>query len=100
LSLYSYLCFFWPPYEIQRPIFVRLVCDTGSGQRASIEAIKAALYKEFGDECQVFVIDLWSDHTPWQFKQLPRGYNFFKGIMEDGILCIYTMSCSFITRLS
>lgn len=25
---------------------------------------------------QVFVTDLWSDHTPWPFNQLPRSYNF------------------------
>lgn len=25
---------------------------------------------------QVFVTDLWTDHTPWPFNQLPRSYNF------------------------
>ncbi|XP_077238184.1 putative monogalactosyldiacylglycerol synthase, chloroplastic isoform X2 [Tasmannia lanceolata] len=25
---------------------------------------------------QVFVTDLWSEHTPWPFNQLPRSYNF------------------------
>ncbi|KAJ1430182.1 Glycosyl transferase, family 28, C-terminal [Sesbania bispinosa] len=25
---------------------------------------------------QVFVTDLWSDHTPWPFNQLPRSYSF------------------------
>jgi len=25
---------------------------------------------------QVFVTDLWIDHTPWPFNQLPRSYNF------------------------
>lgn len=29
-------------------------------------------------ECmsQVFVTDLWSEHTPWSFNQLPKSYNF------------------------
>lgn len=25
---------------------------------------------------QVFVTDLWADHTPWPFNQLPRSYSF------------------------
>ncbi|KAM5564640.1 monogalactosyldiacylglycerol synthase, chloroplastic [Rosa sericea] len=53
-----------------------LMSDTGGGHRASAEAIKAAFNEEFGDEYQVFVTDLWSDHTPWPFNQLPRSYNF------------------------
>ncbi|RDX95258.1 putative monogalactosyldiacylglycerol synthase, chloroplastic, partial [Mucuna pruriens] len=53
-----------------------LMSDTGGGHRASAEAIKAAFYEEFGDDYQVFVTDLWSDHTPWPFNQLPRSYSF------------------------
>ncbi|KAF5936357.1 hypothetical protein HYC85_027486 [Camellia sinensis] len=53
-----------------------LMSDTGGGHRASAEAIKAAFNEEYGDEYQVFVTDLWTDHTPWPFNQLPRSYNF------------------------
>lgn len=53
-----------------------LMSDTGGGHRASAEAIKYAFNQEFGDEYQVFVTDLWTDHTPWPFNQLPRSYNF------------------------
>ncbi|CAA0814993.1 Monogalactosyldiacylglycerol synthase 1-chloroplastic [Striga hermonthica] len=53
-----------------------LMSDTGGGHRASAEAIKAAFREEFGDEYQVFVTDLWTDHTPWPFNQLPKSYNF------------------------
>ncbi|XP_061368080.1 probable monogalactosyldiacylglycerol synthase, chloroplastic isoform X3 [Gastrolobium bilobum] len=53
-----------------------LMSDTGGGHRASAEAIKAAFYEEFGDDYQVFVTDLWADHTPWPFNQLPRSYSF------------------------
>ncbi|KAL9330796.1 hypothetical protein ACSQ67_000406 [Phaseolus vulgaris] len=42
----------------------------------SVGAIKAAFYEEFGDDYQVFVTDLWADHTPWPFNQLPRSYSF------------------------
>ncbi|XP_010246588.1 PREDICTED: monogalactosyldiacylglycerol synthase, chloroplastic-like [Nelumbo nucifera] len=53
-----------------------LMSDTGGGHRASAEAIKAAFDEEFGDEYQVFITDLWTDHTPWPFNQLPRSYSF------------------------
>uniref|UniRef100_A0A7N0ZTC2 monogalactosyldiacylglycerol synthase n=1 Tax=Kalanchoe fedtschenkoi TaxID=63787 RepID=A0A7N0ZTC2_KALFE len=53
-----------------------LMSDTGGGHRASAEAIKAAFYEEYGDQYQVFITDLWSEHTPWPFNQLPRSYNF------------------------
>ncbi|KAK9100101.1 hypothetical protein Scep_023531 [Stephania cephalantha] len=53
-----------------------LMSDTGGGHRASAEAIKAAFNEAFGEEYQVFITDLWTDHTPWPFNQLPRSYNF------------------------
>ncbi|OAY53577.1 monogalactosyldiacylglycerol synthase, chloroplastic [Manihot esculenta] len=53
-----------------------LMSDTGGGHRASAEAIKAAFNEEFGDDYQVFITDLWSEHTPWPFNQLPRSYSF------------------------
>lgn len=53
-----------------------LMSDTGGGHRASAEAIKATFHQEFGDEYEVFVTDLWADHTPWPFNQLPRSYSF------------------------
>ncbi|KAI7754724.1 hypothetical protein M8C21_013849 [Ambrosia artemisiifolia] len=65
-----------------------LMSDTGGGHRASAEAIKWAFNEKFGDEYEVFVTDLWTDHTPWPFNQLPRTYNFLvkhevaKGLMK------------------
>ncbi|KAL8536922.1 hypothetical protein ACS0TY_012198 [Phlomoides rotata] len=53
-----------------------LMSDTGGGHRASAEAIKAAFNEEFGEDYQVFITDLWADHTPWPFNQLPKSYNF------------------------
>ncbi|XP_022951759.1 monogalactosyldiacylglycerol synthase, chloroplastic [Cucurbita moschata] len=53
-----------------------LMSDTGGGHRASAEAIKAAFNEEFGNDYQVFITDLWAEHTPWPFNQLPRSYNF------------------------
>lgn len=53
-----------------------LMSDTGGGHRASAEAIRSAFNEEYGDDYQVFITDLWTDHTPWPFNQLPRSYNF------------------------
>lgn len=53
-----------------------LMSDTGGGHRASAESIKCAFNEKFGDEYEVYVTDLWTDHTPWPFNQLPRSYNF------------------------
>ncbi|EFJ25510.1 monogalactosyldiacylglycerol synthase [Selaginella moellendorffii] len=53
-----------------------LMSDTGGGHRASAEAIKATFELEYGDEYIVNIVDLWKDHTPWPFNQVPRTYNF------------------------
>lgn len=53
-----------------------LMSDTGGGHRASAEAIKSTFELEYGDEYKVFVIDLWKEHTPWPFNQVPRTYSF------------------------
>uniref|UniRef100_A0A0V0HNB3 Putative monogalactosyldiacylglycerol synthase, chloroplastic-like n=1 Tax=Solanum chacoense TaxID=4108 RepID=A0A0V0HNB3_SOLCH len=50
--------------------------DTGGGHRVSAEAIKATFNEQFGDKYQVFVTDLWTDHTLRPFNQLSRSYNF------------------------
>lgn len=53
-----------------------LMTDTGGGHRASAEAIKTTFELEYGDEYQVTITDLWTEHTPWPFNQLPRSYSF------------------------
>ncbi|GBG79232.1 hypothetical protein CBR_g29284 [Chara braunii] len=53
-----------------------LMSDTGGGHRASAEALKSVFELEYGDMYKVFVIDLWKDHTPWPFNQLPKSYSF------------------------
>eukprot|EP00271_Cylindrocystis_brebissonii_P013229 TRINITY_DN32913_c0_g1_i1.p1 TRINITY_DN32913_c0_g1~~TRINITY_DN32913_c0_g1_i1.p1 ORF type:complete len:626 (-),score=84.74 TRINITY_DN32913_c0_g1_i1:1043-2920(-) len=53
-----------------------LMSDTGGGHRASAEAIKETFAQEFGDDYTVTVVDLWKEHTPWPFNQMPRGYSF------------------------
>ncbi|KAG6542394.1 hypothetical protein Mapa_016223 [Marchantia paleacea] len=53
-----------------------LMSDTGGGHRASAEAIKATFELEFGEEFEVTVCDLWKEHTPWPFNQVPKTYSF------------------------
>lgn len=53
-----------------------LMTDTGGGHRASAEAIKTTFELEYGDEYQVTITDLWTEHTPWPFNQLPKSYSF------------------------
>ncbi|CAM8895272.1 unnamed protein product [Rhodiola kirilowii] len=63
--------------KVQKPKNVLiLMSDTGGGHRASAEAIRSAFNEEFGDQYKVFITDLWTEHTPWPFNQLPRSYNF------------------------
>ncbi|CAI9094703.1 OLC1v1030489C5 [Oldenlandia corymbosa var. corymbosa] len=76
-----------------------LMSDTGGGHRASAEAIKAAFREQFGDDYQVYITDLWTDHTPWPFNQLPRSYNF---LVKHGPLwkLTYYASCPRVVHQS
>eukprot|EP00850_Spirogloea_muscicola_P018752 SM000175S03299 [mRNA] locus=s175:163391:166412:- [translate_table: standard] len=53
-----------------------LMSDTGGGHRASADAIRTAIQEEFGSEYKVAIIDLWKEHTPWPFNQMPDSYSF------------------------
>ena len=53
-----------------------LMSDTGGGHRASAEALKAGFRARFGDEFSVDSVDIWTEHTPWPFNQLPKSYGF------------------------
>lgn len=61
--------------EGQRRVLI-LMSDTGGGHRASAEAIKQTFEQEFGNTYKVTVIDLWKEHTPWPFNQMPKSYSF------------------------
>lgn len=53
-----------------------LMSDTGGGHRASAEALKQGFKERFGDEFSVESVDIWTEHTPWPFNQLPKSYGF------------------------
>ncbi|KAK9829489.1 hypothetical protein WJX72_006170 [[Myrmecia] bisecta] len=53
-----------------------LMSDTGGGHRASAQALQAGFAELYGDEYQIDMVDLWTDHTMWPFNQMPRSYSF------------------------
>lgn len=53
-----------------------LMSDTGGGHRASAEALQAGFEQLYGDDFQVDYVDVWTDHTPYPFNQLPKTYSF------------------------
>eukprot|EP00270_Netrium_digitus_P012671 TRINITY_DN4144_c0_g1_i1.p1 TRINITY_DN4144_c0_g1~~TRINITY_DN4144_c0_g1_i1.p1 ORF type:complete len:617 (+),score=138.84 TRINITY_DN4144_c0_g1_i1:117-1967(+) len=61
--------------EHQKSVLI-LMSDTGGGHRASAEALKDTFELEYGKAYKVHVIDLWKEHTPWPFSELPRSYSF------------------------
>ena len=50
--------------------------DTGGGHRASAEALRAGFDQLYGKKFAIDVVDLWVEHTPWPFNQLPKSYSF------------------------
>ncbi|MEW5300952.1 MAG: hypothetical protein WDW36_003840 [Sanguina aurantia] len=50
--------------------------NTGGGHKASAEAIKSAFSERHGDQYEIDVVDIWSDHTPPPFCNLPNSYSF------------------------
>ncbi|KXZ47364.1 hypothetical protein GPECTOR_36g86 [Gonium pectorale] len=50
--------------------------NTGGGHKASAEAIKAAFAERYGSKYEIFIVDLWKEHTPAPFNTLPDSYSF------------------------
>ncbi|KAK7826908.1 putative monogalactosyldiacylglycerol synthase [Quercus suber] len=55
-------------------------CDVLEDDGLALNGVAAETPKKvlilMSDTGGVFVTDLWTDHTPWPFNQLPRSYNF------------------------
>ena len=67
-----------------------LMSDTGGGHRASAEALKAGFKARYGDEFAVDSVDIWTEHTPWPFNQLPKSYGFLvKHAMLWRVRCFF-----------
>lgn len=62
--------------SVDRKRILIMMSNTGGGHRASAEAIKAAFKEKYGDEYEVIVEDIWTNHTPSPFNKLPDSYSF------------------------
>ncbi|EFJ50227.1 hypothetical protein VOLCADRAFT_58564, partial [Volvox carteri f. nagariensis] len=50
--------------------------NTGGGHKASAEAIQAAFQEQYGNKYEIFIVDLWKEHTPAPFNSMPDTYSF------------------------
>eukprot|EP00879_Flechtneria_rotunda_P020339 GHRR01021390.1.p1 GENE.GHRR01021390.1~~GHRR01021390.1.p1 ORF type:complete len:416 (+),score=130.30 GHRR01021390.1:440-1687(+) len=50
--------------------------NTGGGHKASAEALKQAFQEKYGGKYKVLIVDVWKEHTPYPFNQLPDSYSF------------------------
>ncbi|OUS42062.1 MGDG synthase-domain-containing protein, partial [Ostreococcus tauri] len=58
---------------------LRILClssDTGGGHRASAQALHDFVTSRLGDEFSFNTVDLWSNHSPWPFCNMPQSYFF------------------------
>lgn len=68
-----------------------MMSNTGGGHKASAEALKAVFREKYGDKFEVFIVDMWKEHTPPPFNSLPDTYSF---MVNNGWIwrCAYTIS--------
>lgn len=60
-----------------------MMSNTGGGHKASAEALKQACEELYGDEYEIFIVDMWKEHTPAPFNNLPDTYSF---MVKHGML--------------
>ncbi|PNH02951.1 putative monogalactosyldiacylglycerol synthase, chloroplastic [Tetrabaena socialis] len=65
-----------PVTEPDRKRILIGMSNTGGGHKASAEALKAACEERYGDKYEIFIVDLWKEHTPPPFNTLPDSYSF------------------------
>jgi 1,2-diacylglycerol 3-beta-galactosyltransferase len=51
-----------------------IMSDTGGGHRSAAEAIAEATHQLYGEACQVEIVDLWANHTPFPINHLGQLY--------------------------
>lgn len=60
--------------QVKRPHILFLFSDTGGGHRSAAEAIIEALDLEYGEAITTEMVDIFKDHAPPPFNQLPALY--------------------------
>mmetsp|Transcript_33368 Transcript_33368/g.99359 ORF Transcript_33368/g.99359 Transcript_33368/m.99359 type:complete len:576 (-) Transcript_33368:456-2183(-) len=53
-----------------------MMSNTGGGHRASAEALKQAFTEKHGKDYEILIEDMWMDHTPPPFCDMPKSYSF------------------------
>ncbi len=53
-----------------------LSSDTGGGHRASAQALYDCCVTLYGNEFSFNIVDLWTNHSPWPFCNMPKSYFF------------------------
>ncbi len=56
-----------------------LISDTGGGHRASAQAIAEAIEFLHPEQFEVIVEDMWKNHTPHPFRDIPKAYRWVVG---------------------
>lgn len=70
----------------QKTILI-MMSNTGGGHKASAEALKQAIEEKYGNKYRVLVVDMWAEHTPYPFSELPNSYSF---LVQHGFLWRFT----------
>lgn len=56
-----------------------LISDTGGGHRASAQALAEAIEFLHPEQFDVIVEDIWKNHTPHPFREIPKAYRWVVG---------------------
>ncbi|MEZ4706136.1 MAG: glycosyltransferase [Caldilineaceae bacterium] len=56
-----------------------LISDTGGGHRASANAIAEAIHFLHPQQYETIIEDMWQNHTPHPFREMPRAYRWVVG---------------------
>jgi 1,2-diacylglycerol 3-beta-galactosyltransferase len=56
-----------------------LISDTGGGHRASAQAIAEAIEFLYPEQFEVIIEDIWKNHTPYPFREIPKAYHWVVG---------------------
>ncbi|MCB0081087.1 MAG: glycosyltransferase [Caldilineaceae bacterium] len=56
-----------------------LISDTGGGHRSSAQAITEAIHFLHPNQYETVIEDVWKNHTPHPFREIPRAYRWVVG---------------------
>eukprot|EP00878_Enallax_costatus_P016039 GHUV01016815.1.p1 GENE.GHUV01016815.1~~GHUV01016815.1.p1 ORF type:complete len:526 (+),score=156.68 GHUV01016815.1:200-1777(+) len=72
-----------PADEKHQKTVLIMMSNTGGGHKASAEALQQAFQEKYGDKYKVLIVDMWKEHTPRPFNNMPDSYSF---LVHHGML--------------